>query len=98
METRDGGNFQTGDRVEGNVAGALGDLLDSANESPTQGPLDRVSDGIKHIWHVVYSQIQQLSRSGGRLTGQLLPTSPAPAQRPAAQHHPISFSQPVSCL
>jgi Ca2+-binding RTX toxin-like protein len=56
METRDGGNFQTGDRVEGNVAGALGDLLDSANESPTQGPLDRVSDGIKHIWHVVYSQ------------------------------------------
>ena len=54
LETRSG--YQSGDRVEGNIAAALGDLLDSANEGPASGPGDRVTEGIQHIWHTVYTQ------------------------------------------
>lgn len=56
METRGGGSYQSGDQVEGNIAAALGDLLDSANEGPASGPGDRVTEGVQHIWHTVYTQ------------------------------------------
>jgi hypothetical protein len=54
LETRSG--YQSGDQVEGNVAAAMGDLLDSANEGPASGPGDRVTEGIQHIWHTIYTQ------------------------------------------
>ncbi|HYO13513.1 MAG TPA: hypothetical protein VE685_09995 [Thermoanaerobaculia bacterium] len=56
METRDGGTYDAGDRVEGNVAAALGDFLDFANDGPATGPADRLNDGIQHIWHTTWSQ------------------------------------------
>jgi hypothetical protein len=56
METRDGGTYQAGDRVEGNIAASLGDLFDAARDGPQVGPADRLSDGIQHIWHVLFSQ------------------------------------------
>jgi CARDB len=56
METRDGGTYQSGDQVEGNIAAALGDLFDSLNEGPATGAADRLSDGIQHIWHTISSQ------------------------------------------
>ena len=57
FETRDDGAYQPGDRVEGNIAGALGDMMDAVNEGPPvcAGAGDRVSDGIQHIWHVFFS-------------------------------------------
>jgi len=54
LETRSG--YQSGDQVEGNIAAALGDLLDSANEGPASGPGDRVTEGVQHIWHTLYTQ------------------------------------------
>jgi hypothetical protein len=54
LETRSG--YASGDQVEGNIAAALGDLLDSVNEGPSSGPGDRVTDGVQHIWHTVYTQ------------------------------------------
>ena len=51
METRDGNSYDSGDRVEGNVAASLGDFFDSANEGN-----DRLTDGIQHIWHTTWSQ------------------------------------------
>lgn len=57
LETRNGGTYDTGDRVEGNVAAAMGDLFDLASDGPVAtGPYDRLSDGIQHIWHTIYSQ------------------------------------------
>ena len=56
METRDGGTYQAGDQVEGNVAAAMWDILDSANESPAGVNADNLSDGIQHIWHTTSSQ------------------------------------------
>ncbi|HSL83441.1 MAG TPA: hypothetical protein VLF66_11740, partial [Thermoanaerobaculia bacterium] len=56
LETRDGGTYQSGDQVEGNVAAAMGDFYDSANDGPSTGPADRLSDGVQHIWHTTYSQ------------------------------------------
>lgn len=51
LETRDGGSYQAGDQVEGNVAAALGDFFDWANDGN-----DQLSDGIQHIWHTTWSQ------------------------------------------
>jgi len=56
METRDGGTYQAGDQVEGNIAAVFGDLFDSNNDGPATGPADRLSDGIQHVWHTVSSQ------------------------------------------
>ncbi|HEV2852222.1 MAG TPA: hypothetical protein VHC97_05400 [Thermoanaerobaculia bacterium] len=56
LETRDGGTYDAGDQVEGNVAASMGDFYDSANDGPASGPADRLSDGIQHIWHTTYSQ------------------------------------------
>lgn len=56
LETRDNGTYDAGDRVEGNVAAALGDFFDTANDGPGTGPADRLSDGIQHIWHTTYSR------------------------------------------
>jgi len=55
LETRDGGTYQAGDQVEGNVAAAMWDLHDTANESPTGVNADNLSDGIQHIWHTTSS-------------------------------------------
>jgi len=57
FETRDNGAYYPGEYVEGNVAGTFGDMMDSANEGPPvcAGPADRLSDGIQHLWHVLYS-------------------------------------------
>ncbi len=55
MENRTG-SWDSGDRVEGNVAAVLGDLLDAANDGPTPGAADRVTDRIQHIWHVMSSR------------------------------------------
>jgi hypothetical protein len=54
LETRNG--YQSGDQVEGNIAAAMGDLLDGENEGPANGAGDRVTDGVQHIWHTVYTQ------------------------------------------
>jgi hypothetical protein len=56
LETRDNGTYQAGDRVEGNVAASLGDFHDFANDGPSVGWADRLSDGIQHVWHTVFSQ------------------------------------------
>jgi hypothetical protein len=57
LETRDNGTFQMGDQVEGNVAAALGDMLDTNNETPPgQIFADNLSDGIQHIWHTTSAQ------------------------------------------
>ncbi len=57
FETRDNGTYWSGDRVEGNVAGAFGDMMDATNDGPAvcDGAGDRMSDGIQHIWHVLAS-------------------------------------------
>ena len=56
METRDGGTYDAGDQVEGNVAAVFGDMFDTANDGPAQGPADKLSDGIQHVWHTISSQ------------------------------------------
>jgi hypothetical protein len=56
LETRDGGTYDAGDRVEGNIAAVLGDVFDAANEGPAIGPSDRLTGGIEHIWHTLSSQ------------------------------------------
>jgi hypothetical protein len=56
LETRGGGTYDAGDRVEGNVAAAMGDFYDSANDGPSSGPADVLSDGVQHVWHTIYSQ------------------------------------------
>jgi hypothetical protein len=56
VETRDGGSYQAGDQVEGNIAAVFGDMYDITNDGPLQGPADRLSDGIQHIWRTTFSQ------------------------------------------
>ncbi|MGH7268312.1 MAG: InlB B-repeat-containing protein [Candidatus Rokuibacteriota bacterium] len=56
METRDNGTYQSGDQVEGNVAAALGDFLDTADDGPIAGRADRLSDGVQHVWHTFFIQ------------------------------------------
>ncbi|MFP5288397.1 MAG: pre-peptidase C-terminal domain-containing protein, partial [Thermoanaerobaculia bacterium] len=56
LESRGEGFYEAGDQVEGNVAAALGDLLDGENEGPASGAGDRVTEGIQHIWHTFYTQ------------------------------------------
>ena len=56
VETRDGGSYQAGDQVEGNVAAVFGDRYNITNDGPLQGPVDRLSDGIQHIWRTTFSQ------------------------------------------
>lgn len=51
LETRDGGSYQQGDQVEGNVAAAMGDFHDGSNDGN-----DRLSDGVQHVWHTTFSQ------------------------------------------
>jgi hypothetical protein len=56
LETRDGGTYQPGDHVEGNIAAVFGDIIDAANDGPSSGPSDGLTDGIQHIWHTLSSQ------------------------------------------
>lgn len=57
FETRDDGTWASGPTVEGNVAGAFGDMMDAVTEGPPlcAGTGDRLADGIQHVWHVIYS-------------------------------------------
>jgi hypothetical protein len=57
FETRDDGTYWAGPRVEGNVAGTFGDMMDALNDGAPScaGPGDRIADGIQHVWHVFYS-------------------------------------------
>jgi hypothetical protein len=54
-ETRDGNTYDNGDRVEGNVAAALWDIYDSADDDRPGNGIDQISDGLQHIWHTTYS-------------------------------------------
>jgi hypothetical protein len=51
LETRNNNTFESGDKVEGNVAGALGDIFDATNDNKPGSGIDQISDGIGHIWH-----------------------------------------------
>lgn len=57
FETRDDGTWYPGPKVEGNVAGSFGDMMDAANEGPPPcgGAGDRLADGIENVWEVMYS-------------------------------------------
>lgn len=50
-------NWDSGDNVEGRVAGALWDIFDSQSEFS-----DTFSDGFQHIWNVVSSQTDDTFR------------------------------------
>ena len=56
METRNNGTFDNGDTVEGNVAAAMGDMLDFANDGPATGAADIINDGVQHVWHTTFDQ------------------------------------------
>ncbi len=55
METRDNHTYDNGDQVEGNVAGALWDIYDSANDNKPGNGIDQISNGLQHIWHTTYN-------------------------------------------
>lgn len=93
LETRDGGTYDAGDRVEGNVAGSMGDFYDFANDGPASGPADRLSDGVQHIWHTTYSRS---ASNFAQWWGGYWPSHDACPARDILQFNAINYTTP-SC-
>jgi hypothetical protein len=81
LETRDGGTYEPGDLVEGNVAAVLGDVLDVANDGPDSGPADRLMDGIAHVWHALAAQSSRDFADWFRSYWQVFAHDPCPVLR-----------------
>lgn len=96
LETRGGGSYASGDRVEGNVAAAMGDFFDSANEGPSSGPGDRLSQGVQHVWHTTYTQSDD--NFAQWWSAYRAHSSHEPCEsRDVLHHNTINYSTPTSC-
>lgn len=96
LETRGGNTFANGERVEGNVAGALWDIFDVNNENAPFDGVDQITNALQHIWHTThdnnnsnFSSWWDSFRAGAG--------HPACNGKLALWNNTINYAQPADC-